>query len=196
MDGEIVTDVDGPANELPAGTLIKARIVEHLTSSEATVGREFSAELSEPVERNGRVLLPPGAMIKGRVTEAHSGRRISGAASLHLQPTEVILPDGVRYRIAAQVVDTSIYNHVKVDHEGTILRRDHAGETLTVLGLASGAGVVTGAVVAGVPGAVVGGLIGAGVGTTVWLKQDRQTEVPEGTGIVFSLNQALTVGPE
>ena len=106
------------------------------------------------------------------------------------------MPDGLKYRIYGQVVDTTAYHDVKVDNEGTIVRRDHAGKTLAVLGLATGSGAAAGGLIAGVPGAVVGGLVGAGVGTTVWLKQDRQTEIRPGTGIIFALNQPLTVGNE
>ena len=195
-DERIVTEWEGPANALPPGTLLRARIQEELSTTDTTAGRVFHAELSEPVERNGRVLLPPGAMITGRVTDVHSGKRITGAASLHLQPLEVTMPDGLKYRIVGQVVDTNIYQHVKVDSEGTILRRDHAAKTLAELGLATGAGVAAGGVIAGPPGALVGGAIGAGVGTAVWLKQDRQTQIPAGTGIIFALNETLLVGNE
>ncbi len=195
-DSRIVMAVEGPANELPEGTLIKARIREAFSTTQPATGQEFHADLTEAVEWQGRVLIPAGAMLSGRVTDVHSGKRISGAASIHLQPMEVTMPDGVRYKIRAQVVDTDIYNHVKVDGEGTIVRRDHAGKTLAELGLVTGAGVATGAVIGGVPGAVVGGAVAAGVGTAVWLKQDRQTEIPAGTRIVFSLNQALAVGRE
>ena len=195
-DERIVTEWEGPANALPPGTLIRARIQEQLSSTDTTVGRIFHAELSEPVERNGRILLPPGAVITGRVTDVHSGKRITGAASIHLQPLEVTMPDGLKYRIVGQVVDTNIYQHVKVDSEGTILRRDHAAKTIAELGLATGAGAATGGVIAGPAGALVGGAVGAGIGTTVWLKQDRQTEIPAGTGLVFALNEALLVGSE
>ena len=188
--------VDGPANELPEGTLIKARIREAFSSSQPVTGQAFHADLTEPVEWQGQVLIPAGATLSGRVTDVHAGKRIGGAASIHLQPTEVTMPDGVRYRIQAQVVDTDIYNHVRVDSEGTIVRKDHAAKTVATLGAVTGAGIVTGAVIGGVPGAVVGGALAAGVGTAVWLKQDHQTEIPAGTKIVFSLNQALLVGRE
>jgi hypothetical protein len=195
-DSRIVMAVDGPANELPEGTLIKARIREAFSSSQPVTGQEFHADLTEAVEWQGRVLIPVGATLTGRVTDVHAGKRISGSASIHLQPTEVTMPDGVRYKIRAQVVDTDIYNHVRVDSEGTIVRKDHAAKTVATLGAVTGAGIVTGAVIGGVPGAVVGGALAAGVGTAVWLKQDHQTEIPAGTRIIFSLNQTLAVGRE
>jgi hypothetical protein len=44
-------------------------------------------------------------------------------------------------------------------------------------------------------GAVVGLAVGAGAGTVLWLRQDRQQSLPEGTEIVFSLNEPLILRP-
>ena len=53
--------------------------------------------------------------------------------------------------------------------------------------------MAAGGVYGGVPGALIGGAIGAGVGTVVWLKQDREEELPAGTKLVFSLNAPIAV---
>lgn len=193
-DGQIVTRLPGPSNQLPVGTLINVRLRDALHTETTVQGSTFSAALTEPVSRDGVVLLPAGSVISGRVTEVHGGRRISGPAALHLQTDSVTLPDGTRYPIRGQVMDTATYNHTKVDSEGTILRRDHAKATVAELGLATGAGAAAGAIIGGIPGALIGGAVGAGMGTTVWLKQDRQTTLPAQTLITFSLNQPLTVG--
>jgi hypothetical protein len=193
-DGQIVTRMPGPSNQLPVGTLINVRLREALHTETTVQGSTFSAALTEPVLRDGVVLLPAGSVISGRVTEVHGGRRISGPAAIHLQTDFVTLPDGTRYPIRGQVMDTATYNHTKVDSEGTILRRDHAKATVAELGLATGAGAAAGAIIGGVPGALIGGAVGAGLGTTVWLKQDRQASLPAQTLITFSLNQPLTVG--
>ena len=42
-------------------------------------------------------------------------------------------------------------------------------------------------------GAVAG--IGAGVGTIIWLKQDRQAELPKDLGLVFSLTEPMSITP-
>ena len=195
-DDGIVTRIEGPSNRLPVGTMVTTRITQALTTKATPEGAEFTAELTEPVLRDGRVLLPAGSVLSGRVTDVHGGRRITGTASIHLQPRAITLPDGTRYKMYGQVIDTSLYKHVKVDDEGTILRRDHKLATASALGLATGSGAAAGAVFGGWPGAVIGGAVGAGVGTAVWLKQDRQEELPAGTKVVFSLISPLTVGME
>lgn len=193
-DAGIVTRVAGPGNELPAGTVIKVRMAEGFSTQSTAAGTAFSGTLTEPVMRDGRVLLPAGSVMNGRVTDVHSGRRVSGTASIYLRPMNVTLPDGTRYPLHAQVIDTSETGRTKVDSEGQIEGRDHAKATLAVVGLAAGGGVAAGALVAGVPGAVVGGLVGAGVATVLWLKHDRQMAVPAGTVVAFQLNSALVVG--
>ena len=196
VDAGVVTRIPGPSNQLPAGTLLKVRLDENISTESTPSGMAFTAQLIEAVERDGRVLLPAGSKLAGYVTDLHGGKRMSGQASIHLKTSAVTLPDGTRYQVRGQVIDTDMFKELRVDREGTIFRRDHKAKTAGVLALTTGSGVAAGALIAGVPGAVVGGAVGAGVGTAVWLKQDRQAELPAETKIVFSLTQALRVGVE
>ncbi len=194
-DGSIVTSVEERAGELREGTLLRARIRQSLSTVTTAPGSTFSAALLEPVEKNGRVVLPVGALIEGRVTEVHGGRRITGAATLHLEPRTVTLPDGTHYVIHAQLIDTDQTAHTTVDREGTLVRRDHPKETRAGVGLATGGAAVAGGLVGGGVGALVGAGIGAGAGTIVWLKQDRQAVLPQESMLVFSLTEAMPVMP-
>ncbi len=194
IDANVVTRVAGPANRLPLGTLLKFQLHQRLSTSATKVGTGFDGELTEPVERDGKVLIPAGSLLEGRVTQVHGGRRVAGRASIHLLPLAVTLPDGTRYSLHAQVIDTDLYKGLKVDSEGTIVRRDHPKETLAVMGGIAGTGAAAGGVVGGVPGALVGAGVGAGVGTAWWLKQDRQAEIPARTKIILSLTDPLVVG--
>jgi hypothetical protein len=193
-DANIVTRVPGPANQLPIGTIVKVRMKEELSTKTTIVGTAFTAELTAPVIRDGRVLLPPGSTLTGRVTEVHGGKRINGEASMHLMAQQVTLPDGTIYPIHAQVIDTDLYKATKIDSEGTILHKGSRTGSGASVGLATGAGAASGAILGGWPGAIIGAGVGAGVSTVVWLKQDRQTALPEGTGITFMLTQGLLVG--
>ena len=194
VDANVVTQIAGPANQLPIGTLVKTRMGQDLSTLATVEGTIFTAALTEPVERDGRVLLPAGSLLSGRVTDVHGGRRISGAASIHLQPMTVTLPDGTKYNLHAQVIDTNLLQAVKVDREGTIVRRDHPKEMLAVLSLTAGSGAAAGGIIGGVPGALIGAAAGAGVSTALWLKQDRQTNVPVNAQIIFALTSPMMVG--
>jgi hypothetical protein len=193
-DAGIVTHVAGPANRLPIGTLVKVALRQEISTATTRSGTAFSARLIAPMERDGHVLIPAGSTLSGLVTEIHSGKRISGAASIHLRTTSVTLPDGTRYHIRGQVIDTNLVKEVKDDREGTIFGRDRAGKTAAAVALPVASGAAAGAMIAGVPGAVVGAGVGAGVSTVVWLKQDRHAELPVDTELTFSLVEPLTVG--
>ncbi len=58
-------------------------------------------------------------------------------------------------------------------------------------GGATGAGVITGAVVGGPAGALVGGLIGAGAVTVHLLVNHPQARLDEGSTLVFTLTEPL-----
>lgn len=195
-DTKVVTRVgDGP-NRLPVGTLVKVMMNVALTTKDTKAGSNFAADLTEAVVRDGRVLLPVGSVLAGRVTDVHGGRRISGSASIHLQPTSITLPDGTKYNFRGQVIDTGLFRSTRVDGEGTIVRRDYALRTLSAMTLGTGSGAAAGAMLGGWPGALLGAGVGAGVSTVVWLKQDRQTELPAHTQITFALTSPMQIGAE
>jgi hypothetical protein len=195
QDADIVTSVPERDGEVREGTLVKVRTKRALSTLTTVEGTDFSAELTEDVMKEGRVILPVGSILDGRVTQIHSGRRISGAAMMHLEPRSVTLPDGTQYILHAQLIDTSADNNTRVGSEGTLLRRDHAKETLAVVGGVTGAGAVAGAVLGGGVGAIVGAGIGAGAGTIVWLKQDRQATLPQDSILIFSLTTPMLLKP-
>jgi hypothetical protein len=194
-DAGIVTYVPSRAGEVPEGTLLRVRLRETLSTTHSQVGDRFSAEVIAPMERDGRVVIPVGSILEGRLTEVHGGRRVAGAAAIHLKTDQVTLPDGSRYILHAQVIDTEENNVTRVDREGTILRRDHIKGTLAAMSVATGGAAAAGAVFGGVPGALIGGGIGAGISTIWWLKQDRQEVIPHNTQIVFSLSVPMVTTP-
>ena len=195
QDTGFVTRVPSRPGEVPNGTLVKAKLMEELSTLTTAPGSSFTAELSEPVMRDGQVVVPAGALLAGRVTLVRQGMRIGPAAAIHLQPETITLPDGSQYALDARVIDTDSWDDTKVDHEGTILRKDHGKATAATTSLSAGAGMTAGAIVGGVPGALIGAGVGAGVSAVVWARQDRQADLPEGLSIVFCLTEPMRTTP-
>jgi hypothetical protein len=193
-DAMIVTSVPEREGTLREGTLLKVKIGETLATDKTIAGSGFSATVSEAIERNGRVIIPVGSTLEGRVTEVRGGRRISGVALLHLETRNVTLPDGTHYIVHAQLIDTG-KSEFNVDREGTLKRKDHTKATLAIMGGVTGASAATGALIGGGFGAVVGAGIGAGVSTFIWLKQDRQATLPKDELLVFSLTTPMILTP-
>lgn len=193
-DGKIVTSVPERKGELREGTLLQTRILEDLSTADTVPGTRFTAEVMAPVEKDGRVIIPIGAILEGQVTQVHGGHRISGAAALHLEARDVMLPDGTHYVVHAQLTDTS-RSDFNVNDEGTLKRRDNTKENLGVFSLATGSGAAAGAMLGGGVGAIVGAGVGAGVSTVMWLKQDRQATLPKDVRLTFSLTSPMILKP-
>jgi hypothetical protein len=193
-DAMIVVSVPERDGELRTGTLLRTKMVDTLSTEKTVQGTRFSAEVTEAIERNGRVIIPVGSILEGRVTEVHGGKRISGGALLHLETSNVTLPDGTHYIVHAQVIDTG-KSDFNVTDEGTLKKKGHAKETLAVMGGVTGAGAVSGAMIGGGVGAAVGAGIGAGVSTVIWFKQDRQATLGKDVQLVFSLTAPMMLTP-
>jgi hypothetical protein len=191
----VVTYISSDPNIVPVGTLLHARIRETISTATTPEGAPFTAEVTSPLEREGRVIIPAGALIRGRVTVCRGGRRITGGAAIHLNPEHIVLPDGSYYDVRAQIVDTDQAQLTRIDPEGTIIRRDHIKGTLAAMSLTTGGAAAAGAMMGGGVGLVVGAGIGAGISTVWWFKQDRQETVPQHTGLVFDITEPMPITP-
>ncbi len=194
-DDAIVTHVDTPANELAEGTPIHACLDQEISSRESGVGTPFTAQVAQDVVQNGRVVIPVGSVLHGRVTHADYGRRITGPASLRLSPDEVVLPDGTHYTLRALVSQTSRGSNTKVSGEGTVESKDHAKRIAAEYVIGSGTGAVAGAAAAGPVGAIVGSAIGFGVITAHWLLENHAAVLPAASDITFGLTQPMILTP-
>ncbi len=194
-DAGIVTSYPYIENALSEGTQFRARLVGPLSTQDTKAGSHFIAILSHNVEHNGKVILPAGASVEGRVTQVRSGKRITGGAAMHLEPESVTLPDGTQYRISARLIDLDSGHNSHVNDEGTIVGGNHTKGHVVTLAATTGGGAVTGAVLGGGVGAAVGAGIGAGVGTVLWLNQDRQQTLEVGSELVFTLNRPMDLTP-
>jgi hypothetical protein len=190
----IVTQVPSIPNGIPDGTLVKVRLLQELSTAATKSGSLFQAELTEPLMKDGRVIVPVGAVLNGRVTLVEEGHGLSGG-SIHLETRTLTLADGSHFVLRARVIDTDRYKEVRVDNEGTIVKRNWTKRSATELGVATGSSAVVGAVIAGPPGALVGAGVGAGAGTVLAVKQSHQELLPKGTGIVFCLTVPMMTTP-
>ena len=190
-DAGVVTEVPRRANELPIGTQLRMRLNSVVDTSSTQPDTAFTGEVADPVLSDGRVVIPAQSVVEGRITQVRGGTRIHGTALIHLQVDDVLMPDGTRLQLRAQVIDTDQFQDTRIDTEGNILRKDHVGATLTAMGLTTGGAAAAGGVFGGPAGALIGAGVGAGLSTAVWLKQDRQARLPAGTQVVLGLTQPL-----
>ncbi len=193
-DYGIVTYVPGPANALPEGTVFRVRMMQDIDAASTTPGTPFRGTLTKDILRNGKVVVPVGSELRGRVVYATAGRRISGASVIHLRADEFVLPDGTRYHLHAQVIDTE-GSDTKAKGEGNIAANQHGKRSLAEVGAGAGGGAIVGAAVGGGVGAVVGTAVGAGVTTAHWLLTTWSANLPASSVVVFSLTDPMLLNP-
>jgi hypothetical protein len=194
LDAGIVTYVPGPANALPSGTVFRVRMLQDIDAASTTPNTPFRGTLTQDILRNGKVVVPVGSELRGRVMYATAGRRINGGSVIHLRPDEFVLPDGTRYHLHAEVIDTQGSN-TKPKGEGDIAANEHGKRSLTEVGLGAGSGAILGAAVGGGVGAVVGTAVGAGVTTAHWLLTNWSADLPASSTVVFSLTDPMFLTP-
>jgi hypothetical protein len=180
--------------EIGEGTTIRVRLLDRLSTSDSERGRPFRCQVASDVMQSGQVLIPAGSEIDGRVAQVSTGDHLGGHGSMHLQPEVVILADGSRYRLRAEVTGAP-GSRARVGDEGAIRPGSRAVRNTVEYGGAVGAGVVTGAVLGGPVGALTGGLVGAGIVTTHILVSHPQATLEPGTTLLFSLTEPLQLSP-
>ncbi|MHB8302214.1 MAG: hypothetical protein ACYDC6_05145 [Acidobacteriaceae bacterium] len=190
---DVVTSVPSGPNQLPEGTILRVTLNQDLSTATTQPGSLFSARLVEPVKKDGKIVIPIGSTVTGRVTSVSSGKRIRGGATIRLRPDEVNLPDGTRYFLHAEVYDLANRNHIKPGSEGTVVSSDHGKRTASEAGLFGGGAAAAGFLIAGGPAALVAGGAAAGYVGAHWLLESHQAILPKDSEVVFGLTQPMSL---
>lgn len=175
-------DTDRGADEvrrIPAGTEFEAELQSRLSVEEADEGDSFHATVSEAVTRNGRTLVPEGALIHGRVTavqQAAEGR--PNVLKLAFDRIEI---DGRSYPMNVELTEAN--------------PRSRSGEMLKKVGAGTALGAVVGGVIGGdLEGALIGAGVGAAAGTAVALgTQEEEGVLERGSEIRLVSREAIAL---
>lgn len=190
-DDGIVTFVPDNPNELAEGTNIRVQLQEDLSTADTTRGATFRARLTGNVYKDGRVILPAGSEVRGRVVQVSQGHHLGPHARIRLLPEEVVLPNGTQYHLMAEVVESDV-SGTRVNQEGGIEASVRYKKDALEYGAGAGAGAVAGAAFAGPVGAGVGSLVGAGaVSAHMLMTHPEAANLPQGSVLIISLTEPM-----
>ena len=177
---------------VPEGTPLKVKLATTISTFSSKDGDPFQGKTTEPVVIEGKILIPAGSTVEGRVTKLNEPRRISGKPTIVIFPEHIVLPDGQRFMLNAVLVDTDIKG-TDVNEEGQFKGTGHDKRDQIEVAGGAGAGMLIGGLAGGPPGLLIGGAIGAGATTTHWLVQRRSAVLPSGTGLLLELSRPMTM---
>jgi hypothetical protein len=169
-----VVDERISATEIPVGTEFDVRLQSRLNSGTARVEDRFDATTIVPYERNGRLLVPAGSVMRGvvnAVTPATRGVNRKGELTLVFDRFSI---EGRTYSVRATVMQAL------------------QGEADTGrVAAGAGVGAIIGGILGGVRGALTGILIGGG--GTVAATEGNDVDLAPGTVLRVRLDAPLDV---
>jgi len=156
---------------VPDDVALRIRLDDTLTSVDSEVGDPFSATVVDSGDyQNARVY--------GHVTQIDVSGRIKGRTSMMLRFDRLVMPDGRRAPIRAEIIE--LYHAPsgeKVDVEGAIESGGRGRKSIEHTAIGAGAGALLGAIFGGGKGAGIGSVIGGagGLGTTAFRGRQKIT---------------------
>jgi hypothetical protein len=169
---------------LPAGTVIRVRIDDWLSTEHNVIGDSFSGSLEEPIVVDGWVVARRGQAQTGRVSQVKKGGHGSGRSQLGLDLPRLTLADGEKLTLHTELYQTSA-------------GASSHGRDAAVVGSTTGIGALIG----GIVGRGVGAVIGAGVGATAGIigvisGPGKPAVVPAETVLSFQLQSPVTISTD
>jgi hypothetical protein len=183
------------SSPVPAGTALMVKLETTLATFSNKAGDPFHARLTQAVMLNGKMLIPAGALVEGRVTKVAEPRRVSGKPTIGILPETLVLPTGERFPLDATLIDTNAGRDTDVNQEGEFKGPGHDRRDQMETGGGAAGGMLIGGLIGGPPGIVIGGVVGAGSTGVHWLSKHRSAMLPAGTTLTIELNRPLAMTP-
>jgi hypothetical protein len=177
----IDTSAPGSASEtVPTGTVLKVRFDETLSSDSSQAGDRFRATVVESVRVNGRIAIPVGSTIAGRVVDAQPSKRFGGRAQMNLEFTSLTVESGIETPISASF-----------HGQGESQTRQDA---VTIGGATAGGAVVGKVLGDDSEDTALGALVGGAIGTAIAARnRGEEVTLPEGITVEIHLDAAVAL---
>lgn len=174
----VYADRPQPAT-VPEQTPIHITLDQTVSSDQNRSGDHFMATVTEPVDVDGKTVIPQGAHVEGLVVDARKSGHLMGRAQLRLV-LDAVQVDGKTYDLRTTT--------------GVRTGRDHKKRNFAWIAGGAGGGALIGAVAGGGEGALIGGPVGAGAGTAVaYFTGKRNIHLRPETPLTFRLEQPVSI---
>jgi hypothetical protein len=178
--GAVVPALADRETTLPAGTVLPVRFETTISSASSRPEDKVLAVVRQDVlDHDGRVVIPAGSELRGRVVSAQRAGKVKGRSYLAVSFDSVEV-NGRVHRVATNRLG--------------VLGRSGAKKDAAIIGGGTGAGALVGALADGKGGAAKGALIGGATGTGVVLAtRGPEVVIPAGARYRVRLADSLIV---
>jgi hypothetical protein len=164
---------------IPSGTRFEVRLIAPVSSVDNKSGDTFKATLETNLEADGRVLVPRGSIVTGKISDVKQPGRVEGRAALSMTVTEISVGD-VSYPVETNTLAFEAEASTKEDAKK--------------IGIGAGIGAIIGAIAGGGKGAAIGAAVGGGAGTaTVLATKGKDVQFPAEERFSFVLGKDLGI---
>ncbi len=170
--------------DVATGTRIHGTLDKKLSTQISKVGEPFTLTVSDPISVAGRVAIPRGAKVDGKVTAVQKSGGAGQTAVLKVDFPSVTV-GGRSYPISADLAEASPQKK----------SRTSTGQAAAEVGAGAVAGALLGRIVGGnKTGTFIGAAVGAAAGTAIVLgTQDVDAVLPAGSPMTLVLKEPVTV---
>jgi hypothetical protein len=180
---------------IPAGTKVPVALKHAISTKGTREGDGVYAETTFPVVANGRVLIPAGTYVQGRVSHIERGGHIKGRAEVLMHFTTLIYPSGYTVLLPGAVENAPGVDKTSVkDEEGTIRSDSQKGQKIGTVASSAGTGAVVGGLSSGGKGALIGAGVGGAVGTAIaLLTRGNDVKLDAGTTLEIVIQREVAL---
>ncbi|HEY3134528.1 MAG TPA: hypothetical protein VGL29_00625 [Blastocatellia bacterium] len=169
---------------VPAGTELRVRLNDTLSSKESRAGDKFTATVVNPSRFEE-------AKITGHIRSIVRSGRVEGRTTMSLAFDSIRLADGRTGVLRAEVL--RVYDSdsaSKVDEEGRVQSGSRGKQTLKRSGIGAAAGAVIGGIAGGGKGAAIGLIVGGAAGAgSMAVEGSKELKLERGIEMLIRVNR-------
>ena len=169
---------------VPAGTQLRVRLNDTLSSKESRAGDRFTATVVNPSRyEEGKVT--------GHIRSIRKSGRVEGRTTMSLAFDSIRLTNGRTGPMRAEVLRVYDSDSAKnVDEEGRVQSGGRGKQTLKRSGIGAVAGAVIGGIAGGGKGAAIGMIVGGAAGAgSIAVEGSKELKIERGTEMLIRVNR-------
>jgi len=168
---------------VPAGTDLKVRINDTLSSKDSRIGDRFTATVISPTRFDE-------ARVNGHISSIQKSGKVKGRTSMNLAFDSVELRDGRRGVMHGYVTRVYGEGSGRADNEGGVESKSRTNQTVKRAGIGATVGAIVGGIAGGGKGAAIGLIIGgAGGAGSLAVKGSKELKIESGTEMLVHVTR-------